>query len=257
MRSLLLVPLIAGCFVQQAAAQFAVPKDLLTPMQARGMGSYLGVRLVDIDMDRAKVLKLREVRGAEVVAVQDESPAEEAGLKAGDVLLSYNGEVVVGAQQLGRLVAETPRNRKITVQYWRDGKMNTTTVTTAGAPIVNWPENFVQPDAHSFIPEFPIPLMAWKNPLLGIEFEGVDSQLAQYFGVKRGILIRSVDRGSAAEKGGIRAGDVVTSINDHSVSTPRDLGAYMRNERGRSASLTVELTRDKKSITMKIALEGQ
>lgn len=102
MRSLLLLPLIAALsLAPQAAAQFAVPKDLMLALQARGMGSYLGVHLVDVDMDRAKVLKLADVRGVEVVAVQDESPAEEAGLKAGDVLLSYNGENIISAQQLG------------------------------------------------------------------------------------------------------------------------------------------------------------
>jgi serine protease Do len=258
MRLLLLFPLIAAfCFVPQAAAQFSVPKDLMLALQARGMGSYLGVRLVDIDIDRAKVLKLADGRGVEVIAVQDESPAQGAGLKVGDVLLSYNGENIIGAQQLGRLVAETPRNRKVAVQYWRDGKMTTASVTTAAAPIVTWPENFVQPDVRLFIAEFPIPLMGWRNPLLGLECEGIDSQLAQYFGVKRGILIRSVDKGSAAEKGGVRAGDVVTSINEHSVPTPRDLGAYLRNERRPLASLSVELTRDKKPLTVKIVREEQ
>ena len=259
MRSLLLFPLIAALsLAPRAAAQFAMPKDLMLALQARGMGSYLGVHLVDVDADRAKVLELTDVRGVEVVAVQDESPAEEAGLKAGDVLLSYNGENIISAQQLGRLVAETPRNRKINIQYWREGKINTATVTTAAAPMSTWPgENFVQPDLRSFIAEFPIPLMGWRNSLLGVEFEGIDSQLAQYFGVKQGILVRSVDKGSAADKGGIRAGDVVTSINDHSVSTPRDVGAYMRNERRPLTSLTVELTRDKKPLTMKIVLEGQ
>ncbi len=136
--------------------------------------------------------------------------------------------------------------------------MNTATVTTAAAPMSTWPgENFIQPDLRSFIAEFPIPLMGWRNSLLGLEFEDLDSQLAQYFGVKRGILVRSVDKGSAADKGGIHAGDVVTSINDHSISTPHDVGAYMRNERRPLASLTIELTRDKKPLTIKIVLEVQ
>jgi serine protease Do len=259
MRSLLaILPLSSAlCFVPRAAAQYTVPRELMIALQARGMGSYLGLRLVDIDMDRAKVLKLADVRGAEVVSVVDDSPAQEAGLKPGDVLLTYNGENIMGAQQLGRLVAETPRNRRIAVQYWRDGKTNTAMVTTAAAPLVTWPESMPQGDVHVFVSEFPIPLMSWRNPILGLECEGVDAQLAQYFGVKRGILVRAVDKGSAADKSGIRAGDIMTMINDRAVSSPRDLGAYMRSERNPLASLLVEVTRDKKPMTLKIVLETQ
>ena len=89
MRSLIaILPLaFAVSFIPKAAAQYSVPRDLMITLQARGMGSYLGVRLVDIDIDRAKVLKLADVRGAEVFSVLDDSPAQEAGLKPGFVLL--------------------------------------------------------------------------------------------------------------------------------------------------------------------------
>ena len=60
--------------------------------------------LAEIDADRAKTLKLDEPRGVEVARVEEGSPAEKAGIKPGDVLLSYNGENILGAQQLGRLV---------------------------------------------------------------------------------------------------------------------------------------------------------
>ena len=88
-------------------------------------GSHLGVHLRDIDADRAKVINLGESRGVEVVGVEDGSPAEQAGIKTGDVLLAYNGENILGAQQLGRLVSETPRGRKIKIEYWREGKVST------------------------------------------------------------------------------------------------------------------------------------
>src|SRR6201996_1440109 len=101
--------------------------------QWRG-GVYLGVRLADIDSDRARALHLNEERGAEVVKVEPGSPAESAGLKAGDVLVSYNGENILGAQQLGRLVSETPKGRKVKIQFWRDGKMQGAMAVLAESP---------------------------------------------------------------------------------------------------------------------------
>jgi serine protease Do len=229
--------------------------------QFRPSGSYLGVRLSDIDAERAKVLKLGDARGVEVTRVEPDSPADEAGLKAGDVLLTYNGENILGAQQLGRLVAETPQGRKIKLQYWRDGKPETTTVTTAAPPSrnfgfptgdVNFPHiNF--PDMHALI--FPVPLVVWKDPMLGIECEQINSQLGQYFGVKEGALVRSVEKGSAADKAGIKAGDVITSLGNQNVSNPRDLTSYSRNGRQETSNIPVDITRDHKTIKFTIRVD--
>jgi serine protease Do len=69
-----------------------------------GRGVYLGVQLADIDADRAKALHFDEERGVEIEKVEPGSPADSAGLRAGDVLLTYNGDNFLGARQVGRLV---------------------------------------------------------------------------------------------------------------------------------------------------------
>ena len=74
---------------------------------ANGDVGYLGIALGDIDADRAGVLKLGDERGVEVVQVEDGSPADNYGIRSGDVLLTYNGETILSVQQLGRLVRET------------------------------------------------------------------------------------------------------------------------------------------------------
>ncbi len=229
--------------------------------QFRPTGSYLGVRLTDIDTERAKTLKLGDPRGVEVTRVEPESPAEQAGLKAGDVLLTYNGENILGAQQLGRLVAETPQGRRIKLQYWRDGKPETTIITTGAPPSrsfgfpsgdVNFPHiNF--PDMHALI--FPVPLVVWKDPALGIECEQINSQLARYFGVKEGALVRDVEKGSAADKAGIKAGDVITSLGNQTVNNPRDLTSYSRNGNQLSSSMPVDIIRDHKTIKFTITVD--
>jgi serine protease Do len=244
---------------EDLTAQHGSPNALKIAMQYRGSGSHLGVRLTDVDSDRAKVLRLGEARGAEVVSVEENGPAEQAGIRAGDVLLSYNGENIVGAQQLGRLVAETPQGRKVTMTYSRDGKVESATVTT-GAPRAtsfSFPggPGFDAPDLPNLaILDIPNPMLIWKNSVLGIEGESIDSQLARYFGVKRGVLIRSVEKESPAAKAGLKAGDVVTAIGDHEVSSPRDVSSFMRSARYGHKTITVALTRDRKPITVSIPL---
>jgi serine protease Do len=218
-------------------------------------GPYLGVRLADIDSDRAKALKLDEERGVEVVKVEPDSPAESAGLKAGDVLLSYNGETILGAQQLGRLVSETPQGRKVKIQFWRDGRTQTTTAVVGEA---RWPKmapgdlDVRMPGVNVMAPDIPDPLLVWKSPALGIECEPVSEQLAEYFGVKRGVLVRSVEKGSAAEKAGIKAGDVLTAVGDRPVTNTHDVVSGWRAQRRPGKSVTVALVREHKQLTLSL-----
>ena len=246
------------CLAPQLPAQFNSPDAFAFSMQSGATGSRLGVGLRDIDADRANVIKLGDARGVEVMSVEDESPADQAGIKAGDVLLSYNGENIVGAQQLGRLVSETPRGRKVKIQYWRDGKESTTTATTAAARAMALPAmpSVTLPDMSEWTGgvSIPTPSMVWRTPLFGIECESLDSQLADFFGVKHGVLVRSVAKDSAAEKAGLRAGDVVTQIGDHPVSGPRDIASYIRAEHRSLHPFSLEVIREHKSLTMKVNL---
>lgn len=223
-------------------------------------GSYLGVALSDIDADRANTLKLGEPRGVEVVRVEVGSPADRAGLKAGDVLLSYNGENILGAQHLGRLVSETPVGRHIKIQYWRDGHAESTVVTTASAQHPNVRlvplTNIDTSDSRMFpmMMDIPSPLMIWKNSMLGVLCEPLDAQLAQYFGVKNGILIRSVEKESPGDKAGIRAGDVLVSIDNVALAGPKDLNSFTRSQRQPRNSVPVKLIRDHKELNLNVAV---
>lgn len=266
--SILLIGLVCGTALPAALYAQSNPDEARNGLeremrqfaaQLRPNGSYLGVRLVDIDADRARTLKLPEERGVEVAGVEQGSPAESAGIKQGDVLLNYNGENVLGVQQFVRLVQETPQGRKVRIQFWRDGKTQSTTITT-GAPKSRFemPPNFVgfavaNPElGNLFIPDIPKTLMVWDNLLFGIECEPLDSQLAQFFGVKRGVLVRSVERGSAAEKAGMKAGDVLTAIGDRTIATPRDMSSYVRSEHQPGKAVSVSLLRDHKQLTLSI-----
>src|ERR1044071_7368329 len=92
--------------------------------------SYLGIGAQDVDAERAKALRLKEVRGAEVTSVEPDSPAAKAGIKDGDVVLEFNGQPVEGKDQLARMVQEVPVGRQVKIGVWRNGAAQTLTATT-------------------------------------------------------------------------------------------------------------------------------
>jgi serine protease Do len=226
-----------------------------------GSRSYLGVELADVDADRARALKLDEERGVEVLKVVPGSPAESAGLHPGDVILSYNGENILGTRQLGRLVSETPAGRKVKIQFWRDGKMQTSSATIGESSLqkpylrkaIPSDFEFAMPDIQTMA--IPDPLLVWKSQGIGIEAEPVDGQLAQYFGVRSGVLVRSIEKGSAADKAGLRAGDVLTAVAQKPVTTPRELMSCLRSERRTGKPLAVSVVRERKEFTVSIGPE--
>ena len=95
---------------------------------------YLGLISQEIDANKAKELKLRAVRGVFVSDIVADSPAAKAGIKKGDVVIEYDGQVVEGMLQLGRLVRETPPGRTAKVSVWRDGRSQTLSVVLSAAP---------------------------------------------------------------------------------------------------------------------------
>jgi serine protease Do len=222
-------------------------------VQPRPAGSYLGVKLSDIDAERARVLKLSEERGVEVKTVEEGSPADHAGIQAGDVLLSYNGENILGAQQLIRLVQETPVGRKVKLQFWREGKANFAVITTGSPPSTTsapgaFP-NFPSPATASYL--VPKAILVWRSMLAGIEFEELDSQLSEYFGVPGGVLIRWVEKDSPAQKSGLKSGDVIVAVRHKTVVTTRDFNSCLRQP---SATTILTLVRNHKKLDVTLAV---
>src|SRR5260370_2303822 len=170
---------------------------------------------------RAEALKLKEEHGAEVTSVDADSPAAKAGVKVGDVVLEYNGQRVEGSEQLVRFVRETPVGRQVKLLISRNGATETAIATTASKAANTFVWNsedfkFKMPA----IPDMPHALMMWQSRTLGGERESLNSQLAEYFGAKEGVLVRSVIKGSAAERAGIKPVTVIPRIAPQQASTP-------------------------------------
>lgn len=218
-------------------------------------GSYIGVMMQEVDADRAKALKLGEPAGVELTIVEQEGPAEKAGLKVGDVVLRYNGQRVEGNEQFARLVRETPAGRDVKVEISRGGANQTVVVHVAQrkTPKVDWGESQAMPTHFEFrMPELPRSSMQMHSSILGLDVESIDGQLAQYFGVKEGSLVRSVSKGSAADKAGIRAGDVIVKVEDAHIANPAEMSNRLRALHGKSVA--IGLMRDHKEVTVSIAV---
>ena len=228
----------------------------------RSGSSYLGIGAVEVTPDRAKALNLKEERGVEVAHVEDDSPAAKAGIKEGDVVLEYNGEKVEGVDQLIRMVRETPPGRQVAMVVWHNGASENVTVT-AGARrnmVIDTPGGPVTVPAIPPIPPIPpveIPRfeMSWQTPLIGIEGESLvpQGQLADFFGVKEGVLVKSVIKNSPAEKAGLKAGDVITKVDDNKVTTTHEITSVLRSNRTKN-SYTLTVVRNKKEMPLTVTL---
>ena len=248
--------IVSGIFVLGFAAQamFAAPPGE-TP-RARTAGnrvvvtrgsSYLGVAVVELTADRAKELHLKDERGVEVTCVDADSPAAKAGLKPGDVVTEYNGERVEGGEQFIRLVRETPAGRAAKLTVWRNGGNQTLSATIGQrqpgvlAFSFDGPEVMAMPSmpdmpvmpAVPAMPDMPRTLMSWRSPLLGIESEALNPQLAEFFGVKEGVLVRSVTSNSTAEKAGFKAGDVIIKVDGQPVVSPKEVSSILQSARAK------------------------
>jgi serine protease Do len=240
---------------RSAAARSLLEQCAGIAAQLRAGGTYLGVTVQDVTSDLASSLKLEDERGVLVRSVEEGSPAEEAGIRPGDVLLAYNGENILGREQFARMVQETPSQRKVKVQIWRGGKVQTLIATTGSWPL---PASYPQSAMAYFGPlamDIPSPLVVWKNLLLGIEYEPLSQQLAHFFAVQNGLLVRSVDKSSPADRAGLRAGDILTAIGERSLQDSRDLNSYFRVQHEHAPRITLTVERDHKQMSVSIAVD--
>lgn len=243
-------------------------------------GSRIGVTVRDLEEAPSTDLK----SGVVIDAVDRGGPGDEAGLKTGDTIVEFDGERVRSVRQFQRLVQETPAGRTVGVIVSRAGQRETVKVTTEpgtagdefGMRLLG-PGGEVRPTIPPTPPAPALPRAAPVPPApfdfdvftgrngpltiiagrtrLGITTEALSGQLAQYFGVKDGALVTSVQDGSAAAKAGLKAGDVITSINGSRVYDSSDVSRTV-NRLDEGAEFTIDVTRDHKTQTLKGTIEA-
>jgi membrane-associated protease RseP (regulator of RpoE activity) len=254
-----------------------------------GSESYLGVYLEEVTSDRARELKLSDERGAIVMKVVEGSPAEKAGLKENDVIVSFNGRRVDTVRELQRLLAETPAGRNVQFETIRAGGHHTIQATlTRRTPEVGWghfdnslfrgklaqnEETLLKRNQDALrlyeksrdwgklsqgFGDFnfvaPGGFMYYRGSRLGIGVEALTDQLAEFFGVKSGhaVLVTEVTENSAAAKAGLKAGDVITAVDGQTIDgVPALLQAISRKQEG-TIALTIVRNRSEQTITVTV-----
>ncbi|MGI8782521.1 MAG: PDZ domain-containing protein [Acidobacteriota bacterium] len=268
----------AGAFfalARPASAQAGQERRIVIgPME--GQGAYLGVELRDVKGDEVASLKLPAERGAVVAVVSSGSPAEQAGLKANDVIVEFDGQPVHSAAQLARLVRETPAGRSVEVAVYRNGQKNNLNAKLgereherefpkAFAKVFPEGRNlfeFEGPHIGADVIKDRIMQLPMRRPArLGIEIQPLSDQMAEFLKVpgKAGVLVSSVNESSPAQKAGLRAGDVIVGVNGKTVADIEDLSQslgssesekvaldYVRNGQKASATVTLEAPAQKK-----------
>lgn len=237
---------------------------------------YLGIVFHDVSDDRISALKLKESRGVEILHVDHDGPASQAGLREHDVILQMNGQVIEGEEQLRRILRETPVGHGVTLVLSRDGQQMTVSTQMADRTAVErdaWKQHIVPDSSPSpmrgsgFLGGSPIaapPITAPADTrthtflgsvVLGSSYTGaalemIGPQLAQFFGSQggNGLLVRSVQPNSPAATAGIRAGDVVVRANAVIIAGTSDWVRLVRENRGRPLSVVV--VRDKQEQTL-------
>ena len=205
---------------------FAIPSNMakkLLPQLAVGRveRSFLGLAFREVTPELAKVLHLDRVAGAVVTDVILGSPADQAGLRPGDVLTSFDGQAVRAASDLPWLAAQAGVSAKVAVELLREGKAMTVQVQLQSMPRpleANDPA-WTQPP-HAATAQKTVAIAA-----LGLVAADLTLVLRKRFAINAtaGALVVAVDRGGPADHAGIRVGDVVTKVGRHPVAAAQVL----------------------------------
>ncbi len=223
--------------------------------------SFLGVNVWEVSTEVARKKNLPVGHGVIITSVVDGSAAEAAGLRRGDVVVDYDGQRVAGVKQFVRLVRETPIGRRVTLKLLRDGaehnlevvmgeRKGWTPFEKGELPFGDWQLHMKGPKI--VIPDMPHVYTTWHSTQLGIVAESLEPQLAEYFGVTEGVLVRSVGEDTPAARAGLRAGDVIVKVGDAAVASPREVTNALREYSGEPVVLSV--TRNRQAMTLSVTV---
>ena len=226
-----------------------------------GGGAWLGVTLRDVTPDKARELKLGGDFGVLVESVEADSPASKAGLEKGDVIVEFAGERARSVAQVRRLIRETPDGCTVALQVVRAGQNRTLQAKLETRHLRLFGTGGTPPLGIT-VPPFDVPSFDYRlltpGPTLGISGDDLTSQLAEYFGVKqgKGVLVREVESGSAAQKAGLKAGDVIIRVDNTEVSSVDSLRRALPRDFEGKRKVNLTIVRDRREQTVTAELDA-
>src|SRR5215467_284731 len=215
-----LVGINTAIFSQSGGYQgvgFAVPTSMSKPIYesliktGKVVRGFLGIGIQDLNQDLAKSFGIKDAKGAVVSDVKEDGPADQGGLKQGDVIISYQGSPVEDAVALQRMVTRTPVGTKVPVKVMRDGHEKELTIT-----IGEQPDTIKTAKAESGEKDY---------AFAGVAVQDLDKDQAKELGIKgkaQGVVVTSVEPDSGADRAGLLPGDVIREINRQPVKSVKE-----------------------------------
>ncbi len=197
---------------------FAVSTTMAKPISesliktGKVVRGYLGIGLQDLNQDLATSFSMKDSKGALVSDVKEDSPADQAGLKQGDVIIEYQGILIEDGVALQRMVTRTPVGSKVPVKVMRDGRARDLTVRIGEQPELEKFAKKVESGEHDYA-------------LAGLSVEDLNQNTARELGIKgkaQGVVVTSVDPDSGAERAGLVPGDVIQEVNRRPVKSVKE-----------------------------------
>jgi serine protease Do len=204
---------------------FAIPSNLAKTViaQIRDHGSvqrgWLGVQIQAVTPEMADALGLDKAKGALVADVQDDSPALKAGLKQGDVILTFDGKPVNQLSELPRLVADTAAGKTVPVEVLRNGKSETVQVDIAKLP--NSQQQVASAEDNG-------PAV---DDQLGLSLSALTPKVRREFSVPdeiEGVLVTGIREDGPARETGVGPGDVIVRVGSETVKTPSEVAKQVK-----------------------------
>jgi serine protease Do len=209
---------------------FAVPSALAEPIikQLRAKGhaerAWLGVQIQEVTEEIAASIGLGKPYGALILEVDPDGPAHDSGIRPGDIVTRFDGNIVQRMRNLPRMVAESKINKTVKVQIWRDGGHKNYRVKLGELPgddVAKETQKTREKAKHDHL-------------ILGAELRGLNRQLREEYRVTRdvkGVLITGLDRSGALARVGARNGDVILQINQRAIEQVSALKAEIQKAR--------------------------
>jgi membrane-associated protease RseP (regulator of RpoE activity) len=202
--------------------------------------------------------------GAAITTVDQDGPACHAGLQSGDIVVAFNGKPVSTSDQFASMIHASAPGSTVMMTVIRNGQSKVIKVTLgdwkqmAGMP-PKAPLNpvgampYMPPLPPRMYPEIDIPAGATISSRQGIVVEPLSPQLCDFFGVpqNRGVLVRSVDKGSPGAVAGLRAGDVIVKVDNENI---HDVADWRRALKSQSGKVTLGIVREKKEQVVQVNL---
>lgn len=211
-------------------------------------GAWIGVKISDITNNLAEKYKLKNKNGVLIEKVEDDSPADKAGLKKGDIIIEYNGKDVISTKDLIEKVNKSKPDEIVKLVIIRNDDKKTISVKLEKRPKdLAFDFNCCFPDNFKFI-------LKSNKPKLGLQLIELNPELGEYFQspTKKGMLVKKVEKDSPADKAGIKTGDVIIGIGMESVEDLHDITSALKEYKNGDK---VELTIIRKGEKIKIPVE--